>query len=156
MRSPDWAHSLPCCHENSFWPRFLENTSSRAICRHDAYSVENNAMHFYPTTATANNFHMISDLLKFVKLSNVLDMMSACVCHHALHQSLCFKDVTRVLKRKQCRIQETIICYDLSFILCCVHLSTWWSHDMETLSALLVPLWGESTGHRWIPLTKDQ
>ena len=25
---------------------------------------------------------------------------------------------------------------------------------METLSALLAPLWGESTGHRWIPLTK--
>ena len=25
---------------------------------------------------------------------------------------------------------------------------------METFSALLIPLWGESTGHRWIPLTK--
>ena len=25
---------------------------------------------------------------------------------------------------------------------------------METFSALLGPLWGESTGHRWIPLTK--
>ena len=25
-----------------------------------------------------------------------------------------------------------------------------WSHDRQTGSALLAPLWGESTGHRWI------
>ena len=30
----------------------------------------------------------------------------------------------------------------------------WWCHQMETFFALFVPLWGESTGHRWIPLTK--
>ena len=27
----------------------------------------------------------------------------------------------------------------------------WWRHQMETCSS---PLWGESTGHRWIPLTR--
>ena len=32
-----------------------------------------------------------------------------------------------------------------------------WRHDIETLSALLAPLWGESTGNnQWIPLTKGQ
>ena len=31
---------------------------------------------------------------------------------------------------------------------------TWWRHQMKTFSALLALLWGESTGHRWIPLTK--
>ena len=31
----------------------------------------------------------------------------------------------------------------------------WWRNQMRTFSALLAgPLWGESTGHRWIPLTK--
>ena len=27
----------------------------------------------------------------------------------------------------------------------------WWRHQMEIFSALLTPLWGESSGHRWIP-----
>ena len=31
-----------------------------------------------------------------------------------------------------------------------------WRHDMGTVSALLAPLSGESTGHWWIPLTKGQ
>ena len=35
-------------------------------------------------------------------------------------------------------------------------IETWWRHDMETLPALMVTLWGESTNHRWISLTKDQ
>ena len=32
---------------------------------------------------------------------------------------------------------------------------TWWRHQMETFSALLIPLWEESTCQRWIPLTKS-
>ena len=32
--------------------------------------------------------------------------------------------------------------------------STWWRHQMETLFRVIGPLWGESTGHRWIPLIK--
>ena len=31
---------------------------------------------------------------------------------------------------------------------------TWRRHQMETSIALLALLWGETTGHRWIPLTK--
>ena len=31
---------------------------------------------------------------------------------------------------------------------------SWWRHQMERFSAATGPLWGESTGHRWIPLTK--
>ena len=30
--------------------------------------------------------------------------------------------------------------------------TAWWRHQMETLMCYW-PLWGESTGHRWIPLT---
>ena len=33
-------------------------------------------------------------------------------------------------------------------------LASWWRHLMETFSTLFGPLWGESTGDRWIPLTK--
>ena len=29
-----------------------------------------------------------------------------------------------------------------------------WRHQMDTFSAFLGPLWGESSGRRWIPLTK--
>ena len=32
--------------------------------------------------------------------------------------------------------------------------SAWWRHQMETFSALLASLWGESAGNRRIPLTK--
>ena len=33
---------------------------------------------------------------------------------------------------------------------------SWWRHQMETFFSLLAgPLWGESTGHRWIPPTKQ-
>ena len=32
--------------------------------------------------------------------------------------------------------------------------TSWWRHQMETFSALLAPLWGESTDYRWILLTK--
>ena len=32
----------------------------------------------------------------------------------------------------------------------------WWRHSMEILSVRVTgPLWGESTGHRWFPPTKD-
>ena len=31
---------------------------------------------------------------------------------------------------------------------------SWWRHQMEFFFALLAPLCGEFTGHRWIPLTK--
>ena len=30
----------------------------------------------------------------------------------------------------------------------------WWRHQMETFFRVTGPLWGESTDHRWIPLTK--
>ena len=33
-------------------------------------------------------------------------------------------------------------------------LKSWWRHQVETFSALLTLSWWESTGHRWIPLTK--
>ena len=34
------------------------------------------------------------------------------------------------------------------------YLLPWWRHQRETFSALLHFLWGESTCHRWIPITK--
>ena len=33
-------------------------------------------------------------------------------------------------------------------------LHEWWSHQMETFLRVTGPLWGESTGDRWISLTK--
>ena len=30
---------------------------------------------------------------------------------------------------------------------------SWWRHQMETFSVYTGPLWGEFTGHWWIPLT---
>ena len=30
----------------------------------------------------------------------------------------------------------------------------WWRHQMETFFRVTGALWGELTGHRWIPLTK--
>ena len=29
----------------------------------------------------------------------------------------------------------------------------WWRHQIEKKNRVTGPLWGESTGHRWIPLT---
>ena len=31
----------------------------------------------------------------------------------------------------------------------------WWRHQRGNIFRVNGPLWGESTGHRWIPLTKD-
>ena len=33
---------------------------------------------------------------------------------------------------------------------------TWWRHAMENAFRVTGPLWGLSTGHRWIPRTKGQ
>ena len=34
------------------------------------------------------------------------------------------------------------------------HQCQWWRHQMEHFPRYTSPLWGEFTGHRWIPLTK--
>ena len=44
----------------------------------------------------------------------------------------------------------------LIVVFCHYMISGWRRHDMETLYELLVYLCGESTGHQWIPCTKDQ
>ena len=51
--------------------------------------------------------------------------------------------------------------YHRSFDACCAHklhmlLLSWWRHQMEPISALLALCQRESTGYRWIPLTKVQ
>ena len=33
-------------------------------------------------------------------------------------------------------------------------ISSWWCHQMKTFLRVTGPCWMESTGHRWIPLTK--
>ena len=42
--------------------------------------------------------------------------------------------------------------HNLSYEILC----SWWHHQMEEVSASLALLWGESSGHQWIPQTKVQ
>ena len=40
---------------------------------------------------------------------------------------------------------------NMPMILTCI--LSWWRHQMENISRVTGPLWGEFIGHRWIPLT---
>ena len=56
-------------------------------------------------------------------------------------------NITHISTRDDARYNKTYPQKTIGIYLC-----AWWRHQMETFSALLFFLWGESTGHRWIPL----
>ena len=48
--------------------------------------------------------------------------------------------------------KEPLPCLNVYTLSSC-HMTMWWQENTFFITG---PLWGESTGHQWIPLTNDQ
>ena len=72
--------------------------------------------------------------------------------------ALCFPTLSMIHNRWAYYLwrHQTILPVILFFAIAMSHQYTWWHHQMEVFFRVTGPLYGEFTGHQWIPLTKGQ